>query len=193
MPPQQQATLGWKTLNKYEAPKPGKIAPMHISRRGRLTLRERRALVNMAYGVLDVHGTAKINRRKLDDIAEELGYLIRSCSKLDDRERERFVVCMSDEALRDTEAEEREALLDSVDIQSSSDDDDDKDDNNNSENDDDVNFIATEKEVQQELAEISREKQLQLTCLETDYEKKPKKRARLQKNNKDVNPLDNVD
>ena len=73
------------------------------------------------------------------------------------------------------------------------DDDDDKDDNNNSENDDDVNFIATEKEVQQELAEISREKQLQLTCLETDYEKKPKKRARLRKNNKDVNPLDNVD
>ncbi len=178
------APLILKKRNVYEQnqrpSKDGKLPPKHEQRRSRLTLRERRKLVNLAYEVLDPEHTGKILREKIDDIADEIAYLIRSCSSDEqERERQRSLCSHGDEKIKALEEEERvaESHQESVDIHSDSNDDEAPASQNDedSEDDDSTGFIATEDEIQ---LEILQSKQLQLTFTS---ETTPKKRRRLKK------------
>jgi len=133
--------------------------PRHLSalehRRQRLTLQERKVLVKLAFEVLDVNHTGKIEKPKLDDLSAEIAYLVRQCQTEERRERERFMVTHGEDTLNEIEQEEKVAYKASIDLESAS-------DTEEQEDSDLGDFVVPDDEVEYELA---KDQPLQLTFI----------------------------
>jgi hypothetical protein len=118
-------------------------------RRQRLSAIERKVLLKLAFEALDPEYLGKITTAKLNDVRDELTYLIRFCPTEEQRERQRFMVTHGEHTLEDIEKDERKAYMQSIDLESAS-------DNEEQDDSDLADFIVSDTEIEAELARTQR-------------------------------------